>query len=103
MASRRLVAWISTGILVFQGSALALDLLNCSAMGWLLLLHQGATASALSRSALEFCNRPQDRLDRAVCQGRHDRKADAHAGDAGEQPHQESLAGPRRLWTLWLL
>jgi len=69
MDSRRLVVWISTGILVFQGSALALDLLNCSAMGWLLLLRQGATASALSRSALEFCNRPQDRLDRAVGQG----------------------------------
>ncbi len=69
MDSRRLVVWISTGILVFQGSALALDLLNCCAMGWLLLLRQGATASALSRSALEVCNRPQDRLDRAVGQG----------------------------------
>jgi len=69
MDSRRLVVWISTGILVFQGSALALDLLNCSAMGWLLLLRQGATASALSRTAVEFCNRPQDRLDRAVGQG----------------------------------
>ncbi|NBW83606.1 hypothetical protein EBR21_17810, partial [bacterium] len=33
--SRRLVVWISTGILGFQGATLAFDLLNCTAMGWL--------------------------------------------------------------------
>lgn len=48
---------------------LALDLLNCSAIGWLLLLRQGAKANALSRSAVGFCNRAQDRLVRAVGQG----------------------------------
>ena len=31
MDSRRLVVWISTGVLVFQGTTLAFDLLNCSA------------------------------------------------------------------------
>jgi hypothetical protein len=34
MDSRRLVVWISTGILGFQGATLAFDLLNCTAIGW---------------------------------------------------------------------
>ncbi|MFM2122841.1 MAG: hypothetical protein RLZZ589_1278, partial [Cyanobacteriota bacterium] len=29
MESKRLVVWISAGILVFQGGALAVDLFNC--------------------------------------------------------------------------
>ena len=32
MTSRRLVVWISTGILGFQGATLAFDLLNCTAL-----------------------------------------------------------------------
>jgi hypothetical protein len=35
MESRRLVVWISTAILGFQGVTLAFDLLNCTALGWL--------------------------------------------------------------------
>ena len=35
MDSRRLVVWISTGILGFQGATLAFDLLNCTAMGYM--------------------------------------------------------------------
>jgi len=34
MASRRLVVWISTGILGFQGVTLCFDLLNCTALSW---------------------------------------------------------------------
>ena len=37
MTSRRLVVWISTGILGFQGATLAFDLLNCTALSWLVL------------------------------------------------------------------
>jgi hypothetical protein len=69
MDSRRLVVWISTGILVFQGSTLAFDLLNCSAMAWLLLLRQGGANAAALHHYAQFCSRPQDRLDRAVSQG----------------------------------
>ena len=35
MDSRRLVVWISTGILGFQGLTLCFDLLNCTALSWL--------------------------------------------------------------------
>ncbi|MFM7314301.1 MAG: hypothetical protein ACKO0M_14260 [Cyanobium sp.] len=35
MESRRLVVWISTAILGFQGVTLAFDLLNCTALSWL--------------------------------------------------------------------
>ena len=35
MDSRRLVVWISTAILGFQGVTLAFDLLNCTALSWL--------------------------------------------------------------------
>ncbi len=44
MDSRRLVVWISTGILGFQGATLAFDLLNCSAMGWLYVRMNGLPA-----------------------------------------------------------
>ena len=69
MDSRRLMVWISTGILVFQGSTLAFDLLNCSAMGWLLLLRQGGASISATHPDAQFCSRPQDHLDRAVSQG----------------------------------
>jgi hypothetical protein len=35
MDSRRLVVWISTGILGFQGATLAFDLLTRTALSWL--------------------------------------------------------------------
>ena len=41
MDSRRLVVWISTGILGFQGATLAFDLLNCTALSWLVLRVNG--------------------------------------------------------------
>ncbi len=69
MDSRRLVVWISTGILVFQGSTLAFDLLNCSAMSWLVVLRQRGASISASHPYAQFCSRPQDRLDRAVSQG----------------------------------
>ena len=44
MDSRRLVAWISTGILAFQGATLAFDLLNCTALSWLYVRANGLPA-----------------------------------------------------------
>ena len=41
MDSRRLVVWISTGILGFQGATLAFDLLNCTALSWLYVRTNG--------------------------------------------------------------
>ena len=95
MDSRRLVVWISTGILGFQGATLAFDLLNCTALSWLYVRTNGlaaierpmersaggrgvvdpdvtqqplAESSAEHRVAL-FCVRPQGRIDEAVNQG----------------------------------
>ena len=94
MDSRRLVVWISTGILGFQGATLAIDLLNCTAMGWLYVRMNGLppqvqrinAASANGQANLggqqqpsagstaehitsDFCSRSQGRIDAAVTQG----------------------------------
>jgi hypothetical protein len=95
MDSRRLVVWISTGILGFQGATLAFDLLNCTALSWLYVRTNGLAAierpmerSAVTRGVVDpdapqqppvearpehpvvlFCTRPQGRIDDAVNQG----------------------------------
>ena len=95
MDSRRLVVWISTGILGFQGATLAFDLLNCTALSWLYVRTNGLAAmerpverpsgrggvvdpdapkqppggSAAEHPVALFCTRPQDRIDDAVNQG----------------------------------
>ncbi len=94
MDSRRLVVWISTGILGFQGATLAIDLLNCTALSWLYVRMNGlpaverrvdepkGTAAVVDPDAPKqasgvtpehpvalFCARPQGRIDDAVNQG----------------------------------
>ena len=95
MDSRRLVVWISTGILGFQGATLAFDLLNCTALSWLYVRSNGLAAlerrveEPTSRAGVVdpdasqklsggstpehpvalFCTRPQGRIDDAVNQG----------------------------------
>ena len=95
MDSRRLVVWISTGILGFQGATLAFDLLNCTALSWLYVRMNGLPAlerrvdgPGISGSVVDpdapqqpsgastpehpvalFCARPQGRIDDAVNQG----------------------------------
>jgi hypothetical protein len=95
MDSRRLVVWISTGILGFQGATLAFDLLNCTALSWLYVRANGLAAlerrveKASDRAGVVdpdaspqpsggstpehpvalFCTRPQGRIDDAVNQG----------------------------------
>ena len=95
MDSRRLVVWISTGILGFQGATLAFDLLNCTALSWLYVRMNGlpalerrvddpgssagvvdpdapqqpSGASTPEHPVALFCARPQGRIDDAVNQG----------------------------------
>ena len=95
MDSRRLVVWISTGILGFQGATLAFDLLNCTALSWLYVRMNGLPAlarrvdepgssggvvdpdapkqppvgSTPEHPVALFCARPQGRIDDAVNQG----------------------------------
>jgi hypothetical protein len=95
MDSRRLVVWISTGILGFQGATLAFDLLNCTALSWLYVRANGVPAlerrvdegagrgdavdpdapgqpsagSIPEHPVALFCTRPQGRIDDAVNQG----------------------------------
>jgi hypothetical protein len=95
MDSRRLVVWISTGILGFQGGTLAFDLLNCTALSWLYVRTNGLAAlerrvdepsgrdggvnpdapeqptasSTPEHPVALFCTRPQGRIDDAVNQG----------------------------------
>jgi len=75
MNSRRLVVWISAGILSFQGATLAFDLLNCTALSWLYVRSNGLPALEQQQNippeapVSVFCSRPQDRIDEAVSQG----------------------------------
>jgi hypothetical protein len=95
MDSRRLVVWISTGILGFQGATLTFDLLNCTALSWLYVHTNGLAAlerrvedptgragivdpdapqqpsgaSTPEHPVAIFCTRPQGRIDDAVNQG----------------------------------
>ncbi len=41
MDSRRLVVWLSAGILGFQGGTLVLDLIHCSVLSWLYIRRYG--------------------------------------------------------------
>ena len=49
MESRRLVVWISAGILGFQGGTLVLDLIHCSVLSWLYLRRYGLELVASCR------------------------------------------------------
>ena len=86
MDSRRLVVWISTGILGFQGATLAFDLLNCTALSWLYVRMHGLPAvewrvdeepspdaesspDAQEHPVAQFCTSSQERIDEAVKQG----------------------------------
>ena len=92
MESRRLVVWISTGILGFQGITLCVDLLNCTGLSWVYVRSVGFQANVARTQVPEadspngsgstppvaaptpnplnlFCERPQGRIDGAVSQG----------------------------------
>jgi hypothetical protein len=96
MESRRLVVWISAGILGFQGATLAFDLLHCTVLSWIFVREHGLGAprgqgAAGQGQAAEgsgpaqspappptvsvfdptgvFCEQPHKRIDAAVGQG----------------------------------
>jgi len=50
MESRRLVVWISAGILGFQGATLVFDLLNCTVLSWLFVQRHGFSLPSSTRS-----------------------------------------------------
>jgi len=69
MDTRRLVVWISAGLLGFQAAALLLGLMNCLVYSWLsappgLHLHPRP-----SDAEPRFCELPQQRINEAVSQG----------------------------------
>jgi hypothetical protein len=92
LESQRLVVWISTGILGFQGVTLCFDLLNCTALSWVYVRSVGFQASVVRAQVAAaapangsgnaapaagpmpnplnlFCERPHGRIDGAVSQG----------------------------------
>ncbi len=92
MESRRLVVWISAGILGFQGATLAFDLLNCTVLSWIFVREHGLGARGEPQGRQQagprleqpqatpplvsvfdptgvFCEQPHKRIDAAVEQG----------------------------------
>lgn len=64
MDCRRLVVWIATGILGFQGLTLGLGLLHCWVLSWRDLNRQSPV-----QPVLRLCDPSQQRIDDAVTQG----------------------------------
>ncbi len=75
MESRRLVVWISAGILGFQGGTLALDLINCTVLSWLWV----------ERHGLEQVERPQGARSTQVAPAVPDPSVIQEPTGAGEQ------------------
>ena len=61
MDSRRLVVWLSAGILGFQGGTLVLDLIHCSVLSWLYVRRHGLE---LVVSGVSVEQRPPEGLGR---------------------------------------
>ena len=64
MDCRRLVVWIATGILGFQGLTLGFGLLHCLVLSGLYVNRQHQVQPALG-----FCDPSQQRINDAVSQG----------------------------------
>jgi hypothetical protein len=93
MDSRRLVVWISAGILGFQGGTLLLDLGQCSLLTWLYVQRHGIERTAATTAAATpqdptalFCDRPRSRIDTAVSQGLSILAGLALGGTVGDGP-----------------
>lgn len=61
MDSRRLVVWLSAGILGFQGGTLVLDLIHCSVLSWLYVRRCGLELVA---SGVSVEQRPPEGIGR---------------------------------------
>ncbi len=64
MDCRRLVVWIATGILGFQGLTLGLGLLQCWVLSW-----RDLNRHLPMQPVLRLCDPSQQRIDDAVTQG----------------------------------
>jgi hypothetical protein len=86
MESRRLVVWISAGILGFQGGTLVLDLIHCSVLSWLYLRRYGLE---LVVPAERVEQRPPEGVGLVVPEGGHAQpQAPGSADDSpSPQPH----------------
>ncbi len=63
MDSRRLVVWLSAGILGFQGGTLVLDLIHCSVLSWISVRRYGLEQVVPMDPTEVFCSRPRHRVD----------------------------------------
>ncbi len=99
MESRRLVVWISAGILGFQGATLAFDLLNCTVLSWLFVRQHGLgvelvrPGDGLPRPGVE--QGPSDGVEPGGgASGLASSSPTAGAPQADPQPRQEPQSPP---------
>ena len=97
MDVRRLVAWISAGILGFQGATLALDLLNCTALSWLYVrrygLEEGAEGTAKAAEGRRVDGAPSRALDPDATQEWDSASRSPEAGQTPPSPAATSAPG----------
>jgi hypothetical protein len=96
MDLRRLVVWISAGILGFQGATLALDLLNCTALSWLYVrrygLEEGAEGPAKAAEGRRVDGAPRRPLDPDATQ-----EWNSASPEAGQTPSGRAATSPQGL------
>jgi hypothetical protein len=83
MESRRLVVWISAGILGFQGGTLVLDLIHCSVLSWLYLRRYGLE---LVVPAERVEQRPPEGVGLVVPEGGHAQPQAPASADKSPSP-----------------
>jgi hypothetical protein len=100
MDSRRLVVWLSAGILGFQGGTLVLDLIHCSVLSWLYIrrygLEQVVPSERLEQRPPEGLGKPEgleklEGLGRKTGLSEQASQAQAH-GQSQPQPLPPALA-----------
>ncbi|MFN7629677.1 MAG: hypothetical protein ACK5R2_00120 [Cyanobacteriota bacterium] len=91
MESRRLVVWISAGILGFQGGTLVLDLIHCSVLSWLYLRRYGLE---LVVPAERVEQRPPEGVGFVVAGGGHAQPQAPRAADQSSMPQAHARPVP---------
>jgi len=87
MDSRRLVVWISAGILGFQGGTLVLDLIHCSVLSWLYLRRYGLELVVPAERVEQW---PPEGVSAGVAEGRQAAQPQASVSaeqSPSPQPH----------------
>ena len=93
MDSRRLVVWLSAGILGFQGGTLVLDLIHCSVLSWLYIRRYGLELVVPSERVEQ---RPPEGLGRleALSGATHPSLAQPQTQPQPQAPAQTSASQP---------